>query len=349
MNKNEIKSIKMLKIIILGNSKNYDIKKGVFMGKSKSLGYQIHSALNLINLQEADKRTAVFNRLNDTDLDYVGKREFKKLGQTKDYIFSKRTAENTSEKAKTFCTFLKENYSIRLVKEITPQMAIEFLKSKEGCSSKTISSYKNMLYKVSVAIQLKFHTKGFYNKDLDDYKPPNTYKSNSERLYTDKQIEQIINYPSNRRNELQCMAFTGCRVHEMINIKVSDVDLDGRTIHIIGKGGKDTLRPLTPQGIHFLKEMIRGKELDVKIFNLPKSEKATRQIMSNEIRKITTALNLPVSGKNHEFRKYAAQQFCSYLINQKGWTNEKAREFVSSKFLAHGIGREDIKRIYLDS
>ena len=57
------------------------------MGKIKNLGFQIYSALNEINLQDADKRTALFNSINNTDLNYVGKREFKKLGQTKEYIF----------------------------------------------------------------------------------------------------------------------------------------------------------------------------------------------------------------------------------------------------------------------
>ena len=47
------------------------------MGKIKNLGYQIYSALNEINLQDADKRTALFNSINHTDLNYVGKREFK--------------------------------------------------------------------------------------------------------------------------------------------------------------------------------------------------------------------------------------------------------------------------------
>ena len=40
---------------------------------------------------------------------------------------------------------------------------------------------------------------------------------------------------------------------------------------------------------------------------------------------------------------------CNYLIQEEGWEREKAREYVSSKFLAHGAGREDIKKIYLDS
>ena len=70
-----------------------DFKKEEFMGKSKSLGYQIHSALNHINLQDAEKRTEIFNKINDTEFEYVGKREFKKLGQTKEFIFSKRTSE----------------------------------------------------------------------------------------------------------------------------------------------------------------------------------------------------------------------------------------------------------------
>ena len=35
------------------------------MAKSKSLGYQIHSALAEINLQDKEKRTDIFNKEND--------------------------------------------------------------------------------------------------------------------------------------------------------------------------------------------------------------------------------------------------------------------------------------------
>ena len=37
------------------------------MGKSKNLGYQIYSALQEINLQDSDKRTEVFNKINGTE------------------------------------------------------------------------------------------------------------------------------------------------------------------------------------------------------------------------------------------------------------------------------------------
>ena len=50
------------------------------MAKSKSLGYQIHSALAEINLQDKEKRTDIFNKENETNYKSVGKREFKKNG-----------------------------------------------------------------------------------------------------------------------------------------------------------------------------------------------------------------------------------------------------------------------------
>ena len=140
------------------------------MGKIKSLGYQIYSALQEINLQDSEKRTDVFNILNNTDFSNVGKREFKMLGQNKEFIFSRRTAENTVEKSKTFVRFLKDNYNIKYVKEITPEMVIHFLDSRKSTSQKTISAYKNMLYKVNIAIQIKFKCEGFYNNTVSNYK-----------------------------------------------------------------------------------------------------------------------------------------------------------------------------------
>ena len=166
------------------------------MGKNKSLGYQIYSSLQEINLQDTEKRVKVFNELNGTDFSYVGKKEFKERGQTKEYIFSRRTAENTIEKSKTFSRYLKENYNIKMVCEITPEMVQSFLESRNATTQKTITSYKNMLYKVNVAIQQKFHCKGFWNESISNYKLENAEKSNSKRLYTDNQIKSILSTES---------------------------------------------------------------------------------------------------------------------------------------------------------
>lgn len=333
------------------------------MGKTKSLGYQIHSALAEINLQDQEKRTEIFNKENGTHFHSVGKREFKQNGTSINYIFSKRTSEVIAEKSKTFVRFLKENYNIKLVRQITPQMCIAFLDTKQGCSKKTVYAYKNMLNKISIACANKFHCKEFYTEEVKNHKVEGTYTTDSKRVYTNEQIEQICNFKSDRQNEIKTLTYLGCRVFELMNIKSEDINLtehiyattpkDGKidtfnTIKIIGKGGKVSYRPILPQYKMFFEELKQGKEPAERIFAFPNNPKQVRQIMSNEIRKITKKLGIPQTGKNHEFRKYHCQLAVEYYVSQ-GWSREKSESYVIQRHLSHSGERKDLKKIYLYS
>lgn len=319
------------------------------MGKIKTLGFQIYSALQEINLQDAGKRTEIFNKINNTDFDYVGKREFKERGQSTEFIFSRRTSENIVEKSKTFSKFLKENYNVKYVKEITPEMAKAFLDSRNATTQKTISSYKNMLYKVNVAIQLKFGCSGFYNKEIENYKLKDSEKTNSKRLYSDAEIKQILTVDSKYKNELKFMSVLGCRVHELCNVKVKDVDLKNMTVYIEGKGGRPSDRPILPHEINFIKTLIKDKDKEERLFKVSLNEKKARQEIGSEIRRITKELNLPISSKCHEFRKFAAQTYFKYLVDSCGYSVKDAEEKTISNLLSHGANREDLKKIYLRS
>lgn len=321
------------------------------MGKTKSLGYQIYTALQEINLQDADKRTEIFNKMNSTNYEYVGKREFKQKGQTKEFIFSRRTAENTTEKSKTFITYIKENYNVKFVKDITSEMVKSFLDSRDTNSQKTITAYKNMLYKVDVSIRLKFGCKGFYNETISNYKldKENTVKTNSKRLYSDTEIKQILSVDSKYSNELKFMSVVGCRVHELCSVKVKNFDLNNLTVYIEGKGGRPSYRPILPTEINFIKELIKDKGQDERVFKVPLNEQKTRSLIGSEIRRITKSLDLPISSKCHEFRKYAAQNYFKYLVNNCGYSVKDAEEITVSKLLSHGENREDLKKIYLRS
>ena len=250
-----------------------------------------------------------------------------------------------------------------MVRDITPQMCIAFLDTKQGCSSKTISAYKNALEKISIACEKKFHIQGFYTEDVRTHKVADTYKTNSSRLYTNEQIEKIYNFESKRQAEIKCMCFLGCRVFEMIGIKAEDINLtkhiyttttkDGKidtynTVKIIGKGGKLSYRPILPQYRSFFQELIKGKQSTEKVFDLPKNEKMARLTMSNEIRRITKELGIAESGKNHEFRKYHCQIAVEYYVS-KGWDRQKAETFVIQRHLSHSGERQDLKKIYLYS
>lgn len=333
------------------------------MGKNKSLGYQIHTALAEINMQNQEKRTEIYNRENGTHFSSVGKREFKKNGTSINYVFSQRSAQNLAEKSKNFVKFLKENYNIKMVKEITPKMCLEYLNTKQGCSKKTVAAYKNMLEKISLACVKKFGCEQFYTQEVKSYKVEDTYKTNSSRIYTNTEIEQIYNYKGSRQNEIKTMAFLGCRVFELINIKAEDINLDthtyttttkdGRidtysTVHIIGKGGKESYRVILPEYRKFFEELKQGKNPQDRLFDLPKDTKLARLTMSNEIRKITKELGLAVSGKNHQFRKYHCQIALQHYLD-KGWSREKAESMVIQRHLSHSGDRKDLKQIYLYS
>ena len=352
------KSLKMTIFLV-----NTYLKGGILkMGKNKSLGYQIHTALAEINMQNQEKRTEIYNRENGTQFQSVGKREFKRNGTSINYIFSQRSAQNLAEKSKNFVKFLKENYNIKMVKQITPQMCLDYLNTKQGCSKKTVAAYKNMLEKISIACSKKFGCEQFYTPEVKAHKVEDTYKTNSARIYTNAEIEKIYNYPSDKQNIIKTLCFIGCRIFE-VNIKVKDINLDthtytttakdGRidtysTVHIIGKGGKDSYRPILPQYRDFFAELIKGKNPTDRLFDLPKDTKLARLTMSNEIRKITKELGLTVSGKNHEFRKYHCQIALQYYLD-KGWSREKAESFVIQRHLSHSGERKDLKQIYLYS
>ena len=63
---------------------------------------------------------------------------------------------------------------------------------------------------------------------------------------------------------------------------------------------------------------------------------------------IIRGMELPQTGKNHEFRKYYCQLAVEYYVS-KGWESEKAEKYVIQRHLSHSSERQDLKKIYLYS
>ena len=100
------------------------------------------------------------------------------------------------------------------------------------------------------------------------------------------------------------------RIKEMI---VKNVSLENMTVYIEGKGGRPSYRPILPCEINFIKSLIKDKDKEERLFKIDLNEKKARQQVGGEIRRITKNLDLPISSKCHEFRKYAAQNYFKYL------------------------------------
>ena len=63
---------------------------------------------------------------------------------------------------------------------------------------------------------------------------------------------------------------------------------------------------------------------------------------------IAKALELPQTGKNHEFRKYHCRLAVEHYVS-KGWEREKAERYVIQRHLSYSSERQDLKKIYLYS
>lgn len=59
---------------------------------------------------------------------------------------------------------------------------------------------------------------------------------------------------------IQTLWSTGCRRAELLGMRIEDVKWDERTVHVLGKGNKERLVPLTPLAVDTLKKYIGPRE-----------------------------------------------------------------------------------------
>ena len=95
-------------------------------------------------------------------------------------------------------------------------------------------------------------------------KPFHNVDSPKIRYLSVQECSRLINAcSSDFRNLVQAALLTGCRYGELTYLKVSDFDTTHQTLHVREtKNGKPRHIPLTEEGIHLFKVLIRGKSGD---------------------------------------------------------------------------------------
>ena len=90
-----------------------------------------------------------------------------------------------------------------------------------------------------------------YDLNIDKFKIDISHSSNLPDVLSIEQLNNMINsYDESKflelRNSLiiETMYSTACRVSELCNIKLSDIDHDRKVIKLVGKGGKTRILPL---------------------------------------------------------------------------------------------------------
>jgi integrase/recombinase XerD len=180
-----------------------------------------------------------------------------------------------------FSHFL-EGLGVKEVSEVSRSLVMEYLlKLKEdGFSPRSIA-------RKLVAIKTFYR---FLVEERHLLKNPTLYFETPKlgvhlpNVLSQKEVEQLLSRPnpmtrkgSRDRAMLELLYATGCRISEIVNLKLNDLNLEVGFVRVRGKGGKERIVPLGRMAIKALREYIskwsnhleRGKTLFLNRFGKP--------------------------------------------------------------------------------
>lgn len=73
-------------------------------------------------------------------------------------------------------------------------------------------------------------------------------------------LDSVINYQD--RAILETLYGVGCRVAELVIIKIADIDFDERTVKLFGKGNKERVVPINNSAINAIKNHLENRKYD---------------------------------------------------------------------------------------
>jgi site-specific recombinase XerD len=256
--------------------------------------------------------------------------------QTKN--LSEETVYNYERDLKTFEDFLNEiNTPFDKVDKKIILHYKAYLTSRDRKTPKLALGKKRLAsYSINRMLSaLRSYLKFLTNIDYPVPVPPNAI----ELMKTEKKLSKVgefeeilklldapLKFEKNKnvaiRNKaiLETLFSTGARISELVNIKLTDIDNNGR-IFIKGKGKKERFVYLTPRAQKYLKEYLKIREnLDSPYLFIPfkgknvnlKAKKISTNYLEDRIKKYRELLGLNVPITPHGFRR----AFATYLAEK---------------------------------
>ena len=167
----------------------------------------------------------------------------------------------------------------------------------------------------------------FYNYLVDENIVENNVFHNVKNPKLEKKLPNYLNYnemeellesidistPEGLEKRLLIEMFysTGCRVSEMINVKISDIDFTNKTIRIMGKGSKERIVYFGDYASKYLDNYLSKVKCDKYLFTNKKGEKLT----INEVEQIVKDIMKHISIKTHVTPHTLRHTFATHLLN----------------------------------
>ena len=265
-----------------------------------------------------------------------------------DHIIKSLSAKsNLKDFAHDFAAFIKNEYGVKQVKQITPDMCQSYIERKaaEGCSLKTIKTYASNLLKLSKCANKAFNIRTDYAVSVDESKIEKT-ETIKQYSFTREEMQKILAAPrpSASLNALKFAYMTGVRVNTLERLEVRQLDFQrGEILVFKDKGSRSRVLPMDEQTAKLLREQIKGKNPQDKVFGVKKGS------VNHYLRRRCEKLNIrtpngEIKSGVHSIRKLWAEETAERYNND----GKNGTKMVMSE-LGHSEDRKDLESTYLHS
>ena len=239
-----------------------------------------------------------------------------------DYLFVDKGLSNNTVKAyeadiSSFFHWLRhKNLEYRNLQEEHINQYISFLfqkKMKSSSINRKISSIKSLYIFLVKRNFIK-------NSPLNDLVTPKQEKYLPESMSEDE-VDKLLNSPNvtnkieNRDKAMIEMLYaTGMRISELVNLKITDVDMKRCIVKVFGKGSKERLVPFGETALDSLKSYLNDREQSSskEIFLSNRGKKMTRVAFWQRVKVYLIRENLKNSISPHTLR----HAFATHLLNR---------------------------------
>lgn len=149
--------------------------------------------------------------------------------------------------------------------------------------------------------------------------------------FSEEEVKEVLegdSYPDNylgvlQKTLLNLFYYTGIRRSELIDLKRTHVDLDNRTMKVLGKRNKERLVPLLPAMSKQLTELVKRQEEEQiigesgRFFISPKGKKLTEAFVYETVKKYFSEVTTKIKKSPHVLR----HSFASHLLDQGAGIN----------------------------
>ena len=216
------------------------------------------------------------------------------------------------------------------IKWINKNNKQSLLNIKESSVNRYISYLFSLKLKSSSVNRKISSLKSFYlfllKKKLIRYSPFSEVISPKQEKYlpasmSEREVEKLLNSPDvskdiEQRDKamIEMLYATGMRISELVNLKITDIDMNRSVIKVMGKGSKERLIPFGESAsealFNYLK--IRKDSSSKEVFISNRGKKITRVAFWQRIKVYLLRENLKISISPHTLR----HAFATHLLNR---------------------------------